>query len=325
MTDREFWKIALQELEAGRRLYACFVGANKKGSPGTTAARMLLLLSGRQVGTIGGGIMEKRVLEEAKELLASNISLLPQCRRLSHRAQAEEEVSGLICGGEQTNIYMLLEPDVHLDVVRSVLHAIETDSHGFLIINGNSISFNISKERPKKTVELKLNGNIWELYISIYNPRRLAIFGGGHCGVVLARLMHDLGYHVSLIEPREDVFTLEGLPGEVVCLHAGFYEAASLIRYPEDTLAVVMTYSMLTDVEALAGVLSTTFAWSGVMGSKPKLAAIRKALKERGFSVELIESIHAPIGLDMNSDTPMEIAVSIAAQILLERENKNHG
>ena len=156
----------------------------------------------------------------------------------------------------------------------------------------------------------------------LLNRRRVAVFGAGHCGVALANAMHRLDYEVTVIDSRSDISTTEGLTKSIKLLVTDFEGAAACVDHPNHTVAIVMTYSMETDVKALLGLLDKGFDWIGLMGSQVKIAHIRQKLQSEGFSDLQIAQIVAPVGIEFNSDTPEEIAISIAAKILLERESK---
>lgn len=317
---KAFFTRAQSELAAGRRVYICFVAANRKGSPGTPAARMLLTESGEQYGTIGGGIMERRVLDDASRILASGEHLSPTLQTLTHRGAAED-ASGLICGGGQSNVFLILEPtEVHRGLLERVLEVCDTAPGAYLQINGDGLAVLLSDDSPRKSrLKFEQGSPGWSFDLPLFNYRRIAIFGGGHCGRALADQMLRLSYAVTLIEPRENLFTLDGLSEAVVRLKHDFMKAASFVNCPEWTHAVVMTKALPTDVEALSGILKYTFKSVGVMGSRPKISTIRKQLSDLGYPPVEIDSVRAPVGLSFDSDTPEEIAVSIAAQILLER------
>lgn len=320
-----FWREVRAELQSGRRVYLCFVVGQKKGSPGTTAARMLLTEEGRQVGTIGGGIMEKGVLERAAGLLAEGMLMAPALQHFTHRESEPEAASGLICGGAQTNLHWVVEPAHDFSWVDEALTRAEGEEGFELRVTAEGPAVAACSGEPKGRPELSESGTGWLVRLPLINLRRIAIFGGGHCGLALASQMDRLDYRVSLVEPRESLWTLSALPPAVDYLPFAFEEGAGRIGFQPQTHAVVMTYSMWTDIEALSGVLKGAFKTVGLMGSRPKVAKIRKELRRKGLADSRIGSIRAPIGLGFNSDTPEEIAVSIAAQILLEREEGSYG
>ena len=172
-----------------------------------------------------------------------------------------------------------------------------------------------------ETVKLKQMEKEWEVSLPLLNRRRVAVFGAGHCGVALANAMHRLDYEVTVIDSRSDISTTEGLTKSIKLLVTDFEGAAACVDHPNHTVAIVMTYSMDTDIKALLGLLDKGFDWIGLMGSQVKIAHIRQKLQHKGFSDLQIAQIVAPVGLDFNSDTPEEIAISIAAKILLKRES----
>ena len=317
----EFWQRVLSELELGRPVYICLVVEQGKGSPGTTAARMVLTWDGRQFGTVGGGIMERRVIDAAQELLQEGKTLSPRLQFLSHRKGAGEDASGLICGGRQTNLEAILTvADVKL--VACIAAAAEAGSNAQVCFNSGGICLDLLADAGRSVSSLcRSEAGAWRYCMRLKNLRRVVIFGGGHCGVALAQLMWRLDYAVCVVEPRKKLPTIDTLPSSVERIEAEFAKAAELIKSPQDTIAIVMTYSMATDIEALKGALPVGFKQVGLMGSPIKIAHVRESLKQSGFDIDQIKKIRAPIGLSFNSDTPDEIAVSIAAQILLERNS----
>jgi xanthine dehydrogenase accessory factor len=317
----EFWQQVLVELEGGHLVYICLVVDQKKGSPGTTGARMVITGSGQQFGTIGGGIMERRIIDDAQKRLQQGEVLSPRLCVLNHRKGAELGASGLICGGAQTNLEAVLGVD-HVALVREIVSAAENGEAAGVCFDENGIRLEADVDSQVADTHLFCqNQDGWHYRMNLKNRRRIVIYGGGHCGVALAQLMCRLDYAVTLVEPRKDLPTVDTLPDSIHRIACEFDQAATLVSAPSDTIAIVMTYSMVTDIEALKGALPVSFKQIGLMGSPIKIAHIRESLKAHGFDSLQIQGIRAPIGLEFNSDTPEEIAVSIAAQILLERKS----
>ena len=318
MSICEFWEAAHEALRNGKLIHMSLVVDQTKGSPGTTAARMFVSSDGVRYGTIGGGIMEKRVLDEAIAILNQDPLPRPRLRQLRHRADSSDQSSGLICGGTQTNLELVLSPNQHLGLIaRIITSAVSGLGSVRCTYDGLKLS-----DESVETVKLKQKEKEWEVSLPLLNRRRVAVFGAGHCGVALANTMHRLDYEVTIIDSRSDISTTEGLAKSIKLIVTDFEGAASCIDHPNHTVAIVMTYSMDTDLKALLGLLDKGFDWIGLMGSQVKIAHIRQKLLLKGFSDLQIAQIVAPIGLDFNSDTPEEIAISIAAKILLKRESK---
>ena len=318
MNLSEFWMAAQEALRNGKLIHMSFVVDQTKGSPGTTAARMFVTSDGVRYGTIGGGVMEKCVLDEAVAILNQDPLPKPRLRQLRHRADSSDQSSGLICGGTQTNLELVLSPNQHLELIARIVTSVVS---GLGSVRCTSDGLKLS-DKSVETVELKQMEKGWEVSLPLLNRRRVAVFGAGHCGVALANAMHRLDYEVTILDSRSDISTTEGLEKSIKLLVTDFEGAAACVDHPNHTVAIVMTYSMDTDLKALLGLLDKGFDWIGLMGSQVKIAHIRQKLLSKGFSDLQIAQIVAPVGLDFNSDTPEEIAISIAAKILLQRESK---
>lgn len=320
----EFWHTLADCLEAGEQVFLALVAENTRHSPGTAGARMWLSESGRRAGTVGGGIMEYKLLERAAAILRGGEGseaqdFAPEIRTLHHRKDAGGERSGMICAGSQTNLYLLCRRSSELATVRRLASLLEEGRAGTLIAGPRGLAVEevgVDLSLPAITLERHGDGD-WRYREQLLNRKRLAIFGGGHCALALARTMSRLGYEITVFETREKVFEsqLERYVRRVEIV-GDFRAAGALVDYPELTWAVVMTTDFPSDVRALSGVLPHPFRFVGVMGAPAKLEQIMKRLEDEGISAADLERIHAPVGLDIPSHTPEEIAISVAAQIL---------
>ena len=313
-----FWRALAGHLEHGERVFLALVVENTRHSPGTAGARLLLAESGQRAGTIGGGIMEHKLLERAREILRAE-DFAPEIQTLHHRRSAAGERSGMICAGSQTNLYALCRPESDLVTVRHAAVLAEDGRSGTLSIGPRGMSVEETPEdltQPQVTLEVHDDGG-WCYVEQLLNRRRLALLGGGHCAAALTHAMSRLGYDVFVFETREGVIGTE-LEGDArsIGIVGDFREASSRIDYPELTWVVVMTTDFPSDVRALSGVLRRPFPFVGVMGAPAKLEQIKMRLEEQGFSSEELERVQGPVGLSIPSHTPEEIAVSVAAQIL---------
>ena len=312
----EFWRTLESHLGAGERVFLALVADNTRHSPGTAGARMLLAENGDRYGTVGGGIMELKLLERAAEILRGG-DFEPEIRTLHHRREAAGERSGMICAGSQTNLYTLCRPDADLETVRRIVTLLADGRSGTISIDPRGMAVEEQApdlSRPRIVLE---PGERWRYQEQLLNRKRLAILGGGHCALALTRTMSRLGYDVSVFETRENVFEdeLEGLARSVQIVE-DFRQAGARIEYPEITWVVVMTTDFPSDVRALSGVLSLPFRFVGVMGAPAKISEIMARLAAEGFSRHQLDRAHAPVGLPIASHTPEEIAISVAAQIL---------
>lgn len=308
------WHKLVAELEAGRRVFLVLVIDSTRGSPGTPSSALLVTEEGEQTGTIGGGCMEQNLYQQALDAL-HNGWYTTRINRLEHRDTGKDNASGLVCGGSQTNLLSLVDPS-RLATAKAVAEHFKYDRAGVLTVSSEAWTFE-SGRQSSKSLWVDQTG-AWQLHLSTHNRKRVAIFGGGHCGAALARQMRWLGFAVVVIEPRTDLFTLDDIEWVTVLTTDSFDKGAALVNYPEMTFVVVLTPSAKQDIDALNGILKHPFPFVGVMGSRAKIKMIRNSIRDRGFDDEDWQRITAPVGFQIDSDTPEEIAVSIAAQILDE-------
>ncbi len=313
----EFWQDVEHSLADGKCCFIAIVAKSTRHSPGTAGARMMIDESGRKSGTIGGGIMEFNLLNRAEEILKNGI-FSPELQILHHQKNAKGEKSGLICGGRQSNVYALLQPQEHLESIQSLVKLLQTEGDGVLRIDSSGVTLNTTPLDDRQPVlHLVRKGDKWHYEEQLLNPWRIAIIGGGHCSLALSRIMHSLDYHIQVFDTRPGYFDEHPNPYATSCqIVEGYRDAAELIPFPSLTYIIVMTSDLLSDTDGLIGVLQHPFPFIGAMGSKSKRRIIFQQLKAAGVSDDDIARITAPVGLPMRSNRPAEIAVSIAAQIL---------
>ncbi len=324
-----FWKSIASRLHHGERVFLALVVENTRHSPGTVGARMFVAEDGAAHGTIGGGVMERDVIERARSLFSKGgRQALIEIQTLHHTKRGEGEESGMICAGSQTNLYAVCRPEVDAATVTQVASLLEGGRSGTLTIAADGLR--VVAEGPdlaQSPRRLLRSAEDWRYEEELLNRRRLAILGGGHCALALARVMGPLGYEMLACEGPKKPPTagLEGCVRELVRVD-DFHDAGGRVAYPELTWVVVMTSDFPSDVRALAGALARPFPFIGVMGSAAKIKEIRRQLAAESFSDEDLTRLTAPVGLPIGSNTPAEIAISVAAQILeqrsrIEREN----
>ncbi|MCR5323728.1 MAG: XdhC/CoxI family protein [Lachnospiraceae bacterium] len=149
-----------------------------------------------------------------------------------------------------------------------------------------------------------------------HRRRKVYIFGGGHVAQALVPVLEKIEFAPIVYEERSEFAQKELFPDADRVICEGFSnigESVSLV--PEDYVAI-MTRGHEDDYEVLKEVLSTNVEYIGLMGSRSKKKMLFEKLENDGFSDKDIERIHTPIGLDIGSETPEEIAISIAAELI---------
>ena len=315
-----FWEQVGGHLDRGERVFVACVAEHTRGSPGTAGAKLLVAEGGGLFGTIGGGMMEHRLVEQGRAVLRAG-EAQPEKRTLVHSDTAEGERSGMVCEGSQTNVFCVLAGHRDRATVRAVEAAVRDDRPAWMTIDGAGLR--LSQREPdfaRPPFALAEEGGSWRYDEDLLNRRRLAVIGGGHCAVALAEVMARLGYRAQIFDTRTEVVTHDRAAAVGTVSHVADYAAAGpLIAWPKLTAVVVMTADYLTDVRALLGVAELPFPFVGLMGGRRKISRIFAQLREESVPQQALDKVHAPVGLDIGSDTPEEIAVSVAAQILRER------
>lgn len=159
-----------------------------------------------------------------------------------------------------------------------------------------------------------------EIFVEIYAKEpRLVICGGGHVSQPVAKIGKMLGFHVTVMDDRPEFVSRERFPeaDELVC--GSFDEIDAKIPTYKNTYYVVITRGHQGDTVCARQILKRPYAYFGMIGSRNKVKTARKNLLEEGFTEKALDSVHAPIGLPIGGNTPEEIAVSIMAEIIQEK------
>lgn len=198
-------------------------------------------------------------------------------------------------------------------------------------VGGGKIEFQVIEEARKmlnssqtKTIEYNLGSDLgmqcggkMNIYFeSINSAPRLLIFGAGHIGKVLSAMATNYHFNINLIDNREDVF--QNISDGVKIINEPFPEAYETIDFRENDFVVITTYKHTYDEEIAAHVLKQPHAYLGMMASKRKAALARKKWAERGIEEEKIVKVFSPVGIDIQCETPEEIALSVMAQLVDE-------
>jgi xanthine/CO dehydrogenase XdhC/CoxF family maturation factor len=152
-------------------------------------------------------------------------------------------------------------------------------------------------------------------------PTLAVVCGAGHVGRAVAPLLAGLGFRVVVVDDRAEFATEERFPGAQVVVRP-FEGALEAVGVDERAYVVVVTRGHVHDLGVLEQALRLRARYAGVMGSRSKRARMLAALAAAGFSEEAIAGVHTPIGLGIGAETPAELAVSIAAEIVQVRSDR---
>jgi xanthine/CO dehydrogenase XdhC/CoxF family maturation factor len=152
---------------------------------------------------------------------------------------------------------------------------------------------------------------------SVAPPTALVIFGAGDDAQPLARLARELGWHVTIADPRAAFATRERFPSVDAVIVGRADELVNKVMLDADSVAVVMTHHYVHDVPLLRALLKRPLAYLGLLGPKKRAEKILEDFTREGVTISADERarLHAPVGLDLGADTPEQVALSIVAEI----------
>jgi xanthine dehydrogenase accessory factor len=260
MQRREFYSKALEALESGRACHAVTVVSSERSTPQKPGAKMLVFADGSIWGTIGGGDVERMIIEQIRNENPREPLMI--------RYTLNEQ--GAAAGG------------------------------------------------PKMSC-----GGVMEFFVEpLGESHVLYILGGGHCGIELSKLAAHVGFSVTVLDNRADWATREEHPlaARVIC--APYAEIEQHIHFSPEVYVVIMTHNHEHDEQALRICLNHEAQYLGVIGSKTKAALLKQRLAVDGISEDRLKHVHLPVGLDIGSHTPEEIAVSITAELISVRQGE---
>jgi xanthine dehydrogenase accessory factor len=311
------WIFIAQTLQQDIAVMLLYVLESKGSSPGRQGFFMAVDAKGNMHGSIGGGMMEHKFAELAKEkLLASGHTLQTgTIRKQVHDKSAVKNQSGMICSGEQTILlYPVQKKDA--DTIERIIGSLKQHRNGTLLFSPAGIGF--EETVPEKDMVFTFQSeNDWQYKEKTGYKNKLFIIGGGHCGLALSRLMQSMDFYTCLYDNRKELKTMveNDTVHEKYFIH-DYTELAALIPPGTTHYVVIMTFGYRTDDTALRALLHKPFRYIGVLGSKKKMEQLFDQFRQEDIAGEILNKIHTPIGLAINSQTPEEIAVSIAAEII---------
>lgn len=316
--ELEIWQFIGDRLKRGERVVLLVVAESHGSSPGRAGYKMVVAGDGELIGSIGGGVMEVNLVEQSRDLLLepADSSFRTAIKDQEHRKNSER-ASGMICSGGQVVILAEIRPS-ELDEIEVILEDLRKNRRPSLWLDERGLS-----AAPRRIDEQNYPLPFFERIDDRFNfhdklgPRDgLTIVGGGHCALALSELMAKLNFRVSIYDDRPSLNTIakNHFADHVHILES--YEEISSNMTDDDAYVVVMTLGYKSDAAVIRKLLGRPFKYFGVLGSKAKMATLLRELKNEGLPQEQLDAIRTPIGIPINSRTPEEIAVSIAAEII---------
>lgn len=337
----------LEELIAaildGKNVVLTSLVETRGSTPQKAGAAMLVFEDGTQVGTLGGGCVEAEVKRKALENLGVDLTEIVEFQ-LNHDYGWDD---GLICGGRMTMLIAPVDTQRDLPYYQKYLELIDAEAgcteaividgiHGqpgsrYLFSAANTpFSPTATPPPPQSLVDglpnletrpraTCVNGIS---YLPQLRKAELIIVGAGHVGKAVAKYANDVDFAVTVIDDRAVYCNEENIPEANHWIVGDFNEVLPSIDVNEQTFCIVVTRGHNHDEEALFHLVQKRPRFLGMIGSKRKIRLIFDDLVRNGIDDELLKNVQAPIGLEIGSQTVPEIAISIVAQ-LIEQRNLN--
>jgi xanthine dehydrogenase accessory factor len=338
----------LETLAAGRRegrgLVLATIVETDGSTPQVAGASAIFSSAGLVAGTVGGGLLEARVESAAEKALQDG-----KARLISVRLDADpSDAEGAICGGTSR---VLVDPGV--DTAKGIY---ESALEGFRKRRGGALISRVSPRQddlvalergwlpegapvlPDDPVFGEIAPGVLEDVLASGRPRllragdrmtfvvpvlplpRLVIAGAGHVGKAVAHLASLLDFSVTVVDDRPEFANAVNVPDADEIIVGDIGEAVRNVEDSPDNYFVIVTRGHKKDAEALRAAIGREAAYIGMIGSKRKIELMQCEFLESGWATAAQwAGVHAPIGVDIGSRTVEEIAVSIAAELVVVR------
>ena len=329
---KKLLKIMGEKLRAGENLVLVTVIASSGATPRGAGARMLVGREGRIYGTIGGGAVEYRSEHIAAEQLAKRASLEHDFTLTKDDVQN----LGMICGGD-VKVFFHYIPAGDANAIAV------SDEAGGRFERGDSfwLVSDLARDGALSVAD-KASAPEWLLpYLSGHPQRvkdeehdifaeqlnssgRVYIFGGGHVAQALEPVLTNIGFRCVVMDDRPDFTRRELFPTAEEIKLIDFSNIAASVNITGEDYVCVMTRGHAFDTVVQSQILPLRPYYVGVIGSRAKAAGVRRQLIENyGVSEADCDIVTTPIGLDIGAETPAEIAISIAAQLIAVRAGRS--
>jgi xanthine dehydrogenase accessory factor len=325
---------------------------NRSGSaPRAMGARMAALSDGSIRGTIGGGLLEGQVREMVPQIFQNRQTLTKEFRMTGKGfSKADPE---MICGGRaevliefvdagetaRRGLYQALVTAIDGSQTARLITAIPSRAGGAagvcaLLSDGSVVAAGapvgeiglvkgLAEKASGYSPELATQGEQRFLVEAISDQGTVYIFGGGHIGQKLAPLCDLVGFKAVVLDDRPGYADQGMFDGTArVVLLDTFEHALQDVSLDENSYVVIVTRGHMHDTTVLRQVLRTKARYIGMIGSRRKRDLIYQKLREEGVTSEAIARVYSPIGVPISGETPEEIAVSIAAEMIKVRAER---
>ncbi len=331
-------------LLSGQKIVLAKTIRRSGSTPRDVGSMCIITQKGELIGTVGGGILEYRVQKRAIKLLKQKESFIYQF----HLTDEDLAGAGMICGGdvdlyleplfpENTEILSLFKvikeyitgnkPGILVTRIEDGISAMDTGARMFIgkdrktfgtIPGFDPNGINLDKTIPYDLISFDDKREALFVEKIALEPK-IFLFGAGHVSMFVAQLAKTVGFSITLIDDRPEFANSQRFPDADEILITNFEQAFEQLEISSNSYILIITRGHLHDKIVLQHALGTSASYIGMIGSTRKRNTIYKALMDEGFSKNDLEKVYSPIGLDINAETPEEIAVSIVGELIKNR------
>lgn len=336
-------------LDQGHDFVLATIVRHEGATPRTAGSKMIITRDGQGIGTVGGGLLEAEVMARASRLIKPEQSELMHFDLSGDLASTME----MICGGSADVLLARVSPtDANRSLFGQWQRILEQNRQGCLVTVAQQTDdalyrtnhclvtsdgklegpFPLGRSVLERVLATARTANrfqtLWleDALVVVEPSARVSIaflFGAGHVARPTAHLAAMTGFQVWILDDRAPYVTPERFPeAHRVRVLDSFERAFDKLSVTSDSCVIIFTRGHLHDKIVLAQALATDAGYIGMIGSHRKRDTIYDALRTEGVPQSQIERVHCPIGLDIGAETPEEIAVSIVAEMILQRSRK---
>jgi len=315
-------------------------------TPRMAGTRMIIAEDGRNIGTIGGGMLEARVIQKAGEVLSTGCPTIMSF----NMKPSDMAAMDMICGGALEVLLECVGPgspasgafknwrdvqgkpeaSLFLTVIKFAGDKVATIDHGLLqnrrVVSGDpgidpaALQQLLGEHGSTVCLRTVTLAKSIILVEPVLPAETVFLFGAGHVAQPTARLAALVGFRVRVMDDRSEFANAARFPdAEEIRVVKRFDDALQAIPIGRHAFIVIVTRGHLHDQTVLMQALRTEAVYIGMICSRRKCEHIFNTLLKQGFTAADLKRVHAPIGLEIKAETPEEIALSIVAEMVKVR------
>jgi xanthine dehydrogenase accessory factor len=331
------YEVICKYLAEGKTGMLATVVRRTGSAPRDVGAKMFVGEDGKSFGTVGGGRLESEAYNEALRIMGHGWAKTFEIN-MDGRNVADKD---MLCGG---NVQVFLEPVAarHSDVYRQIVECMKKGKRGVVVTKVGPDFFAKSLVSDIDVIGDQVDGAIIQRCRSLLHEKRpvlfqgvlldplkmihpLYVFGAGHVAQFVSQIARIADFDVTVIDDRPEFANEERFPEANALVVDGFPEAVRRLDFTGQEYVVILTRNHESDAQVLEEVVKRPFKYAGMIGSKRKVNVIFEHLKEKGVNETVITRVHAPIGIPINGETPQEIGISIVAQLVSIKNERDGG